>query len=707
MTESTWKQGYTQNRELSWLRFNLRVLGEARDPNVPLLERAKFVAIFTSNLDEFFMVRVGSLTDIAAVDPTFTDNKSGMTAAQQLDKIYAAAAPLYRKRDKTFVEVETLLAREGLCHASELTAGEQKYLRQYFKKTVQPVLSPQVVDSHHPFPHLDNKVLYVGVLLGKKKGEMLGLIPMPASLPRVIWLPEKPGRYILLEELLCHYADTVFAMYEILEKTLVCITRNADISLDDEPYRPGEDIDVRRKMEKVLRKRTRLNVVRVELSRPISSMFAAHFRKRFRVEDKQMFISRKAPLDCSYLFNIGDFFTGSHYTALTEKPFVPQAPAMLAPGESLMQAARKRDILLSYPYESMEPFLQMIREAAHDPNVVSIRITIYRLARKAKLAEYLCAAAENGKDVTVLIELRARFDEQNNIDWSERMEEAGCHVIYGVESFKVHSKVCLITRKDRDGLTHITQIGTGNYNEKTAKLYTDVALVTASPEIGADAAEFFRNMALGNLDGTYQKLLVAPHGLKKQLLARIDEQIALGKNGHILMKFNSLTDVDMIRKLSEASCAGVQVTLIIRGICCLLPGVPNKTENITVLSIVGRYLEHSRIYCFGRGAGETMYIASADLMTRNTVRRVEVACPIESQEVRERLHRILDALLRDTAKARVLKSDGKYFRKQRDYENICAQELLMKQAIAEAPKPTEPPAERRTLPNILKHFRRK
>lgn len=686
MTEEIWRQGYTQNRELSWLKFNQRVMAEARDPNVPLLERAKFLSIFTSNLDEFFMVRVGSLTDIAELDPTFIDSRSGMTAAQQLSAIYEAAAPLYRKRDKIHLELESLLAREGLCHVSmqELTAGEQKYLKQYFRQNVQPILSPQVVDSQHPFPHLYNKVIHVAVLLGKKKGEMLGLIPMPSSLPRVIYLREAPGRYVLLEDLIYLYADTIFGMYEILEKTLFCVTRNADISLDDEPFRPGETEDVRKKMEKVLRKRTRLRVVRVELSQPISERFAAHFRDRFSVTDSQIFISRNAPLDLSYLFSIGEFFTGSHYAALSDRPFTPQPPAMLQPGERLLQAAAKRDILLSYPYESMEPFLQMIREAAHAPDVVSIRITIYRLARKAKLAEYLCAAAENGKDVTVLIELRARFDEQNNIDWSERMEEAGCKVIYGVESFKVHAKVCLITRNERGVLRHITQIGTGNYNEKTAKQYTDVSLITASPEIGADAAEFFRNMALGNLDGSYQKLLVAPNGLKNQLLRQMDAQIALGKNGYILMKFNSLTDTDVIRKLSEASRAGVRVELIIRGICCLRPGVPDRTENITVQSIVGRYLEHSRIYCFGRGAGETMYIASADLMTRNTVRRVEVACPIESPAVRARLHQILDAILRDNVKARVLKADGKYSRKLQEYAPYCAQEVLMRQAETEA-----------------------
>ena len=698
MAEATWEQGYTQNRELSWLQFNARVLAEAQDENVPLLERLKFLSIFTSNLDEFYMIRVGSLGDIAAVDKTGVDNKSGLTAREQLERIYAATTPLYEQRDQAFAEVEQRLAGEGLCHVAmaDLTQAEQKQVKHYFRTTVQPILSPQIVDSHHPFPHLGSKVLHVGVLLGRKKGETLGLIPVPASLPPVVYLQEQPGRYVLLEEILLAYADAVFSMYDVLERTLFCITRNADINLDDEPFNPVQDkpeVDVRAKMEKLLRRRSRLSVVRLELARPISSHFLEYFRSRFGVADKQIFLSRKAPLDLSYVFGLGDFFPEAHRAALSDHPFTPQQPAMLRPGQSLLRAAQKQDILLSYPYESMEPFLQMIREAANARDVVSIRITIYRLARQAKLVEYLCAAAENGKDVTVLIELRARFDEQNNIDWSERLEEAGCKVIYGFEEYKVHSKICLITRNDRGIMRHITQVGTGNYNEKTAKQYTDVSLVTASETIGADAAEFFKNMALGNLDGNYQRLLVAPNSFKNRILAMMDEQIALGNQGYILLKFNSLTDIDIIRKLSEASCAGVKVEMIVRGICCLRPGVPGKTENITVISIVGRYLEHSRIFCFGRGENEKMYIGSADFMTRNTVRRVEIACPIDSPEVRRRLHGILDAMLRDSVKARVLQADGSYCKKPMAYGPVCAQELLMQQAeeaarqAAEAPEP--------------------
>lgn len=714
MGNAIWEQGYTQNRELSWLQFNARVLAEAEDETVPLLERVKFLSIFTSNLDEFFMIRVGSLGDIAAVDKNGVDNKSGLTAKEQLQKIYAAVEPLYERRDQAFEDVDRRLREEGLCRLSmeDLTPAEQKYIKHYFKTMIQPLLSPQIVDSQHPFPHLESKVIHIGVLLGRKKNELLGLIPMPASLPELVFLPDSRNRYVPLESILFSYADTVFEMYDVLEKVIFCVTRNADINLDDEPFHvemTGHEVDLRAKMEKLLRQRRRLSVVRVELSKPISNHFAEHFRNRFSVSDHQIFVSRKAPLKMSYAFSLGEHFSEAKRAALSDPPFEPQPPAMLEKGQSLLKAAMRRDILLSYPYESMEPFLQMIREAANDRDVVSIRITIYRVARQAKLVEYLCAAAENGKDVTVLIELRARFDEQNNIDWSERLEEAGCKVIYGFEDYKVHSKICLITRKERGTVRHITQVGTGNYNEKTAKQYTDVSLITSSDSIGADAAAFFKNMALGNLDGQYDRLLVAPTSLKNRILALMDEQIALGEEGYMLLKFNSLTDIDIIQKLSEASCAGVKIEMIIRGICCLFPGIPGRTENITVISIVGRYLEHSRIFCFGKGQREKMYISSADFMTRNTSRRVEIACPIDSPEVRKRLHTILDAMLQDSVKARVLQPDGFYSKKPQAYEPITAQVFLMKQA-EEAAKhlPTAPkPEKQRFITGILDFLRKK
>ena len=693
MTQKIWEQGYTQNRELSWLQFNARVLAEAEDENVPLLERFKFLAIFTSNLDEFFMIRVGSLCDMAAVDKEHTDSKSGLTAKEQLHLIYKAVEPLYARRDAAFSDVDSKLSAIGLRRLTmdSLAPNEQKYIKRYFKDIIAPVLSPQIVDSHHPFPHLEGKVLHIAALLSHKKTERLGLLPVPASLPPVVFLPETPSRYILTEDILLAYADHVFEMYDVLEKTVLCVTRNADIQVDDETF-GVEGGDFRKKMEKLLRQRRRMAVVRVEINRPISDHFKEYFRSRFEVSDAQIFLSRTAPLKLGYAFSLGEHLPEKKRAFLSDAPFTPQQPAMLSSGQSLLKAALQRDILLSYPYESMEPFLQMIREAANDPAVLAIRITIYRLASKAKLVEYLCAAAENGKDVTALIELRARFDEQNNIDWSERMEEAGCKIIYGFEDYKVHSKICLITRRERGAVRHITQVGTGNYNEKTAKQYTDVSLITADERIGQDAGAFFNNMALGNLSGRYSRLFVAPTSLKNNILALMDEQIAKGKDGYILLKFNSLTDIDVIAKLREASCAGVTVEMIVRGICCLLPGVPGHTENITVTSIVGRFLEHSRIYVFGRGGEEKMYISSADLMTRNTERRVEIACPIDDPAVRTRLHDILYAMQHDTVKARVLQPDGTYCKKPAVQDPICAQDLLMQQAIENARKQAAHPA---------------
>ncbi len=685
MTDAIWNQGYTQNRELSWLEFNARVLAEAEDETVPLLERFKFLAIFTSNLDEFFMIRVGSLTDMAALEPNRRDTKSGLTAEEQLSRIYAAVEPLYARRDAAFRDVDARLAQEDLCRTSmdELDSSERKYIKRYFNTMIAPVLSPQVVDSHHPFPHLEGKVLHIAVLLSHKKNERLGLIPVPASLPPITFLPNDKRRYLMTEDILLAFADSIFEMYDVLEKTVFCVTRNADVPLDDEPF-GSEQVDLRKKMERMLRQRRRMAIVRIELSRPVSSHFKECLHKRFEVTDEQIFLSRSAPLRMSYAFSLGDYLSDGRRSRLSDPPFIPQQPAMLPAGQSLLKTALQRDVLLSYPYESMEPFLQMIREAANDPPVLSVRITIYRLASKAKLVEYLCAAAENGKDVTVLIELRARFDEQNNIDWSERLEEAGCKIIYGFEDYKVHSKICLITRRERGGVRYITQVGTGNYNEKTARQYTDVSLVTSSESIGMDAAQFFNNMAMSNLNGRYNRLLVAPTSLKNNILSLMDGEIAKGSDGYILLKFNSLTDIDMIEKLHEASCAGVTVEMIIRGICCLLPGVPGKTENITVTSIVGRFLEHSRIYVFGRGENEKMYISSADLMTRNTERRVEIACPIDSPAVRARLHDILFAMQHDTVKARVLQPDGSYQKKPSVPEPICAQDLLMQQAVSMA-----------------------
>lgn len=689
-------QGFTQNRELSWLRFNDRVLSEATDESVPLLERLKFLAIFSGNLDEFFMIRVGSLFDMKSLKEKVVDNKSGMTPGEQLKAIFAAVRPLYRKRERVFCQVEEQLRAHGLCHLlwDELSKSERKSARQYFETRIRPVLSPQIVDTHHPFPHLANNVLQIGVLLQHKNRPVFGVIPLPSTLPPLWYLPGDGTRFLRLETLVLEHAPQLFAPYTVREKVIFRVTRNADVNPDDEVF--ADESDFRKRMKQVLRQRRRLAPVRLELSAPVSETFSAYFRDRLGLSAAQIYTT-KAPMRMDYVYSLLSKLPKSQQTALTYPKFTPVWPADIRRDESVLRQVEKRDFLLSYPFESMEPFLQMVREAAVDPQVLSIKLTIYRLANHAKLVDSLCAAAENGKEVTVLIELRARFDEQNNIDWSERLEDAGCNVSYGFDFYKVHSKVCLITRRGKTGVQYFTQVGTGNYNENTAKLYTDLSLLTADPRIGEDAAAFFHNMALSNLQGEYRHLLVAPVSLKPTLLRLIDREIAKGPQGRIAVKINSLTDAQLIAKLSEASCAGVKIRMVIRGICCLLPGIPGKTENITVTSVVGRFLEHSRIYCFGAGADETMYISSADFMTRNTERRVELACPIYDGNIRQRLHTILDAAERDTLKARVLQPDGTYAEKHRTGPPLDSQRYLLEQATAAAAAPSTGPARFRRL----------
>ena len=670
---------YTQNRELSWLKFNQRVLEEAQDPSVPLLERMKFVAIFTSNLDEFFMIRVGSLFDMAATDPKTVDSRSGMTPAQQLEKIYEAVAPLYKERDKTYGEIKKQLHPYGVCGLDykELEQSEKKYVKKYFKEQVLPILSPQIVDAGHPFPHLLNKELYVTAMLKLEGRSMMGIVPVPNFVSDILYLPGHDIRYIRMEKVIMEHLDLVFGHYEVSERNYICVTRNADIAPDDEALEVTDDF--RFLMKQTLHKRRRMAVVRLEIAEKLDQETEKYFCEKFNITKKQIFRT-KMPMKLDYMFAISGNLPDSMKRSLIYHPFSPQPGRQVEEG-SIMRQIRKQDILLFYPYESMEPFLQLIKEAAFDPSVMTIKITIYRLAKKARLVEYLCAAAENGKEVTVLIELRARFDEQNNIDWSERLEEAGCRVLYGFEGYKVHSKICLITYRHRNEIQYITQIGTGNYNEKTAAMYTDLSLMTANREIGEDAALFFQNMSIGNLDGIYRHLIVSPTSLKPKVLQLMDEEIKKGPRGRVIMKMNSLTDVDFIAKVAEASRAGVKVDLIVRGICCILPGVPGYTDNLTVSSIVGRYLEHPRIFCFGTGADQKIYIGSADMMTRNTEKRVEVACPVLDDAVRRQISYYMDVMLADNVKARVLQSDGTYKKKPITEHRVNSQERFMKEAV--------------------------
>ena len=541
---------YTQNRELSWLRFDQRVLEEARDKSVPLLERMKFVAIFTSNLDEFFMIRVGSLYDMVQTDEKHRDSRSGMTPQEQLDAIYEAVAPLYKERDKTYTEIKKELSPYGICGLDfkELEADEKKYVKKYFKEQILPVLSPQIVDSSHPFPHLLNKDIYVTASLNKKE-QMLGIVPVPTYVSDILMLPGHDIRYIRMEKVIMEYLHLVFDQYEVSDPNYICVTRNADVSPNDEALEVTDDF--RKLMQNTLHKRRRMAVVRLETAEKLSAKMQEYFCEKFKITPAQIFRT-KMPMKLDYMFSIAGNLPESMKRSLVYEPFSPQKSAHVQEG-SMLKQVKKQDILLFYPYESMDPFLKLIKDASADPNVMTIKITIYRLAKKARLVEYLCAAAENGKEVTVLIELRARFDEQNNIDWSERLEEAGCRVIYGFDGYKVHSKICLITYRNRNEIQYITQVGTGNYNEKTAAMYTDLSLMTADPRIGQDAAEFFKNMSIGNLQGSYQYLIVSPVSLKSSILQMMDEEIRKGKDGRIVMKKNSVTDVDFIRKVSEAS----------------------------------------------------------------------------------------------------------------------------------------------------------
>lgn len=676
---------YTQNRELSWLRFDQRVLEEARDKSVPLLERMKFVAIFTSNLDEFFMIRVGSLYDMVQTDEKHRDSRSGMTPQEQLDAIYEAVAPLYKERDKTYTEIKKELSPYGVCGLDfkELEADEKKYVKKYFKEQILPVLSPQIVDSSHPFPHLLNKDIYVTASLNKKE-QMLGIVPVPTYVSDILMLPGHDIRYIRMEKVIMEYLHLVFDQYEVSDPNYICVTRNADVSPNDEALEVTDDF--RKLMQNTLHKRRRMAVVRLETAEKLSAKMQEYFCEKFKITPAQIFRT-KMPMKLDYMFSIAGNLPESMKRSLVYEPFSPQKSAHVQEG-SMLKQVKKQDILLFYPYESMDPFLKLIKDASADPNVMTIKITIYRLAKKARLVEYLCAAAENGKEVTVLIELRARFDEQNNIDWSERLEEAGCRVIYGFDGYKVHSKICLITYRNRNEIQYITQVGTGNYNEKTAAMYTDLSLMTADPRIGQDAAEFFKNMSIGNLQGNYQYLIVSPVSLKSSILQMIDEEIQKRKDGRIVMKMNSVTDVDFIRKVSEASCAGVRVDLIVRGICCILPGVPEYTENVRVMSVVGRYLEHPRIFSFGTGKEQKIYIGSADMMTRNTEKRVEVACPVLDEQIRRQINHDLKVMLSDNVKARVMQKDGTYTKRKIKDESsgkmIDSQAVFMEEALKAA-----------------------
>lgn len=654
---------YTQNREISWLRFNQRVLEEASDNNVPPLERLKFVSIFTSNLDEFFMVRVGSFFDIARMMPDDRDSKTGWTPKEQLHNIYKTIPSLLTMKKQIYNAVMEELSKDGINDLSpnKLDSASLKQVNRFFKNELLPVISPILIGPNHPVPHLVNKGLYAVALLVNKKGhKSLGIVPVPDSAPSYLLLNNERN-YVRTENILLKWIPTLFDGYDVKETCVIAVTRNADISFDDEKFDDNEE-DSRLQMKKLLKQRDHLAVVRLELSNEISSDFKKKLSSLVKVENHQVFVDT-CPLNMRYVFSLINDLPKELSSNLLYTPYKPRWPQDFSQQLPIIYQIQQCDHLLFYPYDSVEPFLKLLNEAADNPKVLSIKITIYRLASSSKIAQALCRAAENGKEVLVLMELRARFDEANNLSWAKMLEESGCQVIYGAEGFKCHSKICLITMRNHNKTSYITQIGTGNYNEKTNAMYTDLSLMTANPNIGEDASTFFRNMLVNKLDGEYKNLCVSPFGIKSMLIDNINEQMALGKEGYVCIKVNSITECDIIDKLVEASKVGVHIELIVRGICCILPGILNETDNIHITSVVGRFLEHARIYQFGKDDNALYFISSADLMTRNLNRRVEIACPVYNNELKKELHWILDSQLKDTAKASIVLPDGTYCRK--------------------------------------------
>lgn len=673
------------NRELSWLKFNERVLEEAENPEVPLCERMTFVSIYQSNLDEFFRVRVGSLQDQMLISTEIRENKTKMTSAEQIRAIIKEVKKLNQRKDKAYEKLMKKIEEYGITlinHASA-KSEEKKFLEKYFMKEIMPLSSPTIVGKRQPFPFLKNGEIYAVVVLEtRNKKERIGIIPCSNNmLTRMVELPGGKGRYMLIEDLILHYIGKVFKGYKVKGKSLLKVVRNADIDADA-AY--DEDLDYREFMEDLMKQRKKLSPVRIDLSREMDETVVDALCRYLDVTPDRVFRS-EAPLDVSFVFQLQDLLRRN--TELFYEKRVPQKSPEFKDGQSILQQITQEDKLLSYPYDSIRPFLKMLTEAAEDDSVISIKMTLYRLAKQSKVIEALCEAAENGKEVVVLVELRARFDEENNIRWSRMLEEAGCQIIYGLEHYKVHSKLCLITRRGANGIQYITQIGTGNYNEKTARLYTDLSLMTADEQLGMDAARVFQALAKGEVVEDIEHLLVAPKCLQSKVIEKIEEQIQKQKNGetaYIGLKMNSLTDKRIIDKLIDASKAGVKIDMIIRGICCLIPGVEDETENIHVISVVGRFLEHSRIYIFGNGEEAQYYIGSADFMTRNTVKRVEVAAPVYSERLKKRLQDLFDLMLSDNKKARKEDAKGTYSVVECKGQPINSQELLYQEAYAKA-----------------------
>ena len=675
------QQKIFMNRELSWLKFNERVLEEAENREVPLCERLTFASIYQSNLDEFFMVRVGSLINQMLLDKNMKENKTKMTPQEQIDAIIPQVQKLNRRKDSVYEEMMDSLKEHNihLVNFQKISKKESEYLRAYFQAEIAPLISPTIIGKRQPFPFLKNKEIYAVAVLETKNGkEKLGIIPCGnETFDRLINISGKDA-YMLSEEMILHYVPRIFKGYHVKAKTLIRITRNADIDADS-MY--DEDLDYRDFMVELIKKRKKLAPVRMELSREMDGEIIDLLCEYLELERKYVFYTQ-TPLDLSFVFKIQDILRKE--TELFFEKRVPQRSPQFNEEMPIMDQIEKEDKLLSYPYESMRPFLKMLQEAAEDKDVVSIKMTLYRVAKQSKIIASLIEAAENGKDVTILVELKARFDEENNIEWSRQLEDAGCRVIYGLDGYKVHSKLCLITRKKKGKVSYITQIGTGNYNEKTSRLYTDLSLMTANVDIALEAAEVFQALSMGETVEETDHLLVAPHCLQNKVIHMIDREIEHAKAGepaYIGLKMNSLTDKKIMEKLIKA---GVKIDMVIRGICCLIPGVKGETDNIQVRSIVGRYLEHSRIYIFGTKGREKVYIASADFMTRNTLRRVEVAVPIYNTDIKMQLIEMFITMLSDNVKAREEDHNGNYKIPKNQDTPLNSQEFFYKQAYLNA-----------------------
>lgn len=681
------KKPYMMNRELSWLKFNERVLNEAGNPRVPLAERLTFASIYQSNLDEFYRVRVGTLMDQMESSEVVYENKTNMTSEEQVKAILKSTRELDSKKDRIYEQLMGELEPKGirLINFNKLSAEEGKLLETYFDHEIAPYLSATIVSKQQPFPFLKNKDIYaVALLVTKGRKTKTAIIPCSNNVfRRLIDIPTRRGTFMLSEELILHFLPKMFKNYEVQEKSLLRVTRNADI---DTETIYDEDLDYREAMENLIKQRKRMNPVRMELSRQLNKNFISALCKDININKNHVFISQ-VPLDMSFVFAIQGFLKDTNQDELFYQRRTPRMTPQLDDKSKLIPQIMEKDVLLSYPFESIKPFINLLYEAARDESVVSIKMTLYRLANKSQIVDALVEAAENGKEVVVLVELRARFDEESNINYSRILEDAGCRVIYGLNGYKVHSKLCLISRKTEDGVSYITQIGTGNYNEKTSALYTDLSLITANQEIGREAAEVFAALHKGEVLENSSLLLVAPKCLQNKVLDMIDEEIEYAKNGedgYIGIKVNSLTDKVIIEKLVEASQAGVRIEMIVRGICCLLPGVKGYTENIKVVSIVGRFLEHSRIYRFGTKERERVYIASADFMTRNTIRRVEVATPILDEKLKEKLDWMFETMMKDDEKGKKLTAKGDYADRDVNDEKLNSQELFYAEAYANA-----------------------